>query len=87
MVKNITKFDKEEIQAILNRCLDILIEERKKIGKRELLAEALGVHPSTAMRLEDGTYNLTMTYFLQICKALKLDPLLVLQKAILTAAK
>jgi transcriptional regulator with XRE-family HTH domain len=64
--------------------LRILVTERElkspKMPRREL-AEEFDVEPSTALRLENGTYRLDMARFFEWCLILGLDPVSVVTKA------
>ena len=49
---------------------------------RAALAEALDVEPSTALRLENGQFKLTMERFFELCFILELEPMEVMRKVI-----
>ena len=68
----------------LANVLNILVTERElKSPKmtRESLAKELDIHPSTALRLENGTYKLEMARFFEWCLILDLDFMEVLTRA------
>ena len=71
-------------EALYMEVLRILVTEREMRSPkmtREELAEEFNLHPSTAMRLENGTYKLEMARFFEWCVILGLDPLQVLSRA------
>lgn len=85
-MRKVTKEEEQEIEMIYTKLLEEFTELRGETNREEL-AKILDYHPSTAMRIEKGTYRLTFKLFLKLCKIYDRDPLLLLQKSILTAKK
>ena len=68
---------KKKAEQINAQLLEALIMARKvKTPKmpRKDLAAALGVEPSTALRLENGTYKLTISRLIEWADILGVDP-------------
>ncbi len=85
-MRKITREDQLKIDNVSDRMREILVEARKAGNMdRQELAHLLGIHPSSAMRLEKGSFKMTIDYYLKLCIVYDLDPVLTLQKAILTA--
>ncbi len=69
-------------KKVVDKIRHILIEKRKSQQMRRYqLAEKLEVNPSTALRIENGDFELTFERFLEICTILNLDPVKVLKDA------
>ena len=72
-------------KAINEKILAELVQARKSMQPkmtRASLAEALDVEPSTALRLENGQFKLTMERFFEICFILGLEPMEVMRKGL-----
>ena len=70
-------------KAINDKIVAELAKARK--GKqpkmtRAALAEALEVEPSTALRIENGQFKLTMERFFELCFILELNPVDILNR-------
>ena len=68
-------------KSINDKIVTELVQARKSMQPkitRAALAEALDVEPSTALRLENGQFKLTMERFFELCFILGLEPMDVL---------
>lgn len=76
---------KKKAEQINAQLLEALIMARKvKTPKmpRKDLAAALGVEPSTALRLENGTYKLTISRLIEWADILGVDPVELFTQAV-----
>ena len=72
-------------KSINDKILAELVQARKAMQPkmtRAALAEALDVEPSTALRMENGQFKLTMERFFELCFILELEPMEVMRKVI-----
>ena len=76
---------KKKAEKINAHLLEALIRSRKsKMPKmpRKDLAAAFGLEPSTALRLEKGTYKLTIARFIEWAHILDEDPVELFREAV-----
>lgn len=72
-------------KSINDKILAELVQARKSVQPkmtRAALAEALDVKPSTALRMENGQFKLTMERFFELCFILGLGPIEVIKKGL-----
>lgn len=53
--------------------IERFIEERKKFGTQEALAEAVGINPKTVSAYETGRKNPSLKMFIKICQTINAD--------------
>ena len=82
-MENLGQIHLIEIDKVLEQVRKELIDARGVVDRQDV-ANALGIHASTALRWERGTFRMSMKNYLKLCSLYKLDPVLTFQKAVLT---